>query len=38
MLWPTPPYALLRMHFPDLACEGGHVYAQAVECWFWECP
>lgn len=21
-----------------LACEGGHVYAQAVECWFWECP
>lgn len=21
-----------------LACEGGHVYVQAVECWFWECP
>jgi hypothetical protein len=20
-----------------LACEGGHVYTQAVECWFWEC-
>jgi hypothetical protein len=21
-----------------LACEGGHVYWHAVECWFWECP
>lgn len=21
-----------------LACEGGHVYEHAVECWFWECP
>jgi hypothetical protein len=21
-----------------LACEGGHVYLHAVECWFWECP
>jgi hypothetical protein len=21
-----------------LACEGGHVYVHAVECWFWECP
>jgi hypothetical protein len=20
-----------------LACEGGHVYWHAVECWFWEC-
>lgn len=20
-----------------LACEGGHVYLQAVECWFWPC-
>lgn len=21
-----------------LACEGGHIYWHAVECWFWECP
>ena len=21
-----------------LACEGGHVYWQAVVCWFWACP
>jgi hypothetical protein len=20
-----------------LACEGGHVYEHAVECWFWKC-